>query len=135
MVDTRPMAREKARKHAEEMKARRDALQAGHVSDIHHQYSSWPMRFKFPVQQVFCYIACPKRFRHSPVWISFPDWTEEIESMHETADLLGIHDDSSLDQSHMNAEDAFFVTPEVVSFKDQLEILLILGFFFRPISF
>ena len=29
MVDTRPMAREKARKHAEEMKARRDALQAG----------------------------------------------------------------------------------------------------------
>lgn len=30
MVDTRPMAREKARKHAEEMKVRRDALQAGH---------------------------------------------------------------------------------------------------------
>lgn len=31
MVDTRPMAREKARKHAEELKSRRDALQAGHT--------------------------------------------------------------------------------------------------------
>lgn len=29
------------------------------------------MRFEFPVQKIVCYIACPKRFRHSPVRIRY----------------------------------------------------------------
>ena len=81
------------------------------------------------------HIACPKRFRHSPVRIRFPNRTEEIESMHEPTDLLGIHDDSHVKKPHIYAEDTFLIASEIVSFQDQLKIFSVLRFFSGPSSF
>lgn len=61
-------------------------------SDICQKHFPW-FPPEFSVNYVRCDIACGKRFCHPSVRVCFPDRAHQVEFIHQTADLLDIHDD------------------------------------------
>jgi hypothetical protein len=49
--------------------------------------------------------------------------------MRQTADLLMVHPDPDVKEPHVDPQNAFCITAEVISIQNQLEVGLILSFF------
>ena len=79
-------------------------------------------------------LVCSHGLRHPAIRISFAYGTKEIVLVHEPANFLGLHNDSHVQQPHIDAAHAFLVAPEIVGFQDQGKIrpVLFLPFFPLP---
>jgi len=62
---------------------------------------------------------------HPSVWICLSDRAEEVELIHQSADLLQVHDDRriSMEQRHVDTSCFFGEAVHLISIKDQLKIL------------
>lgn len=65
---------------------------------------------------------------HPTVWICLSDRAEEVELIHQSADLLQVHDDRriSMEQRHVDTSCPFGEAVHIISIKDQFKILSIL---------
>ena len=69
------------------------------------------MCLKLTVYKVFCNVVRLQRLCHPSIWIGLADWAKEIILLHQSTDLLGIHDNPFVEQSHMNTSNALFICP------------------------
>ena len=81
------------------------------------------MCLKLTVYKVFCNVVRLQRLCHPSIWIGLADWAKQIIFLHQSADLLGIHDNPFVEQSHMNTSNALFISAIPVRLQDKFKIL------------
>ena len=96
------------------------------IGDIRQQDASRSVYLKLPLHKVFRRLGRPDRLLHPPVRICFADRTDKTEFLHQPPDLLSVHPDAGMQQTHMDAAHAFGVTTKPVSLQNLLEIRRIL---------
>lgn len=94
------------------------------IRDVGQENLSWALT-EYTVDHIGGDVAGRDGLGHATVWMSFPYWTFQIELSHQPPDFLHVHDDSHVEEPHMDPSGAFVVAPEAVSLQDQIEILLV----------
>ncbi len=94
------------------------------ISDVAQENPSWALT-EYTVDHIGSDVTGRNGLGHAAVWIGFPYRLLQIELLHQLLDLLYVHDDSHVEEPHMDPSGAFVIASEAVSLQDQGELLLV----------